>query len=146
MRNTAYKVFLDTNIIIDLLMERNFELDSINEIIKISEKGTIDIFISESVLTTTLYILRKEKKIDTLSALREICKTITVIPFSKDILYFPIEKYNDKEDGILYFLALSAKMNYFITRNVKDFTFLFPSLRVMNPTNFIKEIYLNDLP
>ena len=142
----AYKIFLDTNIIIDLLMERDFELGAINEIIGLSGNGLLDTYISESVITTTFYILRKEKKIDTLSALRELCKTINVIPFSKDILYFQIEKYSDKEDGILYFLAAKAKMDYFITRNVKDFIFLFPSLPVMSPTNFLKEIYLNDLP
>lgn len=142
----GYKIFLDTNIIIDLLMERNFELDAINEIINLSGNGLLDIYISESVITTTFYILRKEKRIDTLSAFRELCKTMNVIPFTKDILYFSVEKYSDKEDGILYFLASKAKMDYFITRNVKDFTFLFPSLPVMSPTNFLKEIYLNDLP
>ncbi len=142
----AYKIFLDTNIIIDLLAERNFELDSIHEILKLSEKGITDLYISESIITTIFYLLRKEKKINTLSALRELCKTINVIIFSKDILYFPIENYIDKEDGLLYFLAAKAKMDYFITRNVKDFIFLFPSLPVMSPTNFLKEIYLNDLP
>lgn len=29
--------------------------------------------------------------------------------------------------------------------NVKGFSFQFPSLPVISPTNFIKEIYLNDL-
>lgn len=142
----AYKIFLDNNIIIDLLAERNYELDSINEIIKLSEKGITDLYISESIITTSFYLLRKEKKINTLSALRELCKTVNVISFSKDILYFPIENYIDKEDGILYFLAVKAKMDYFITRNIKDFIFLFPSLPVMSPTNFLNEIYLNDLP
>lgn len=141
----AYKIFLDTNIIVDLFMERNFELDAISEIIKLSENSLIDTYISESIITTTFYILRKEKKIDALSAFRELCKTINVVPFSKDILYFPVEKYSDKEDGILYFLASKAKMDYFITRNVKDFIFLFPSLPVMSPTNFLKEIYFNDI-
>ena len=142
----AYKIFLDTNIIIDILMERKFELDAINEIIKLSEKKIIDLYLSESVITTTFYILRKEKRINPLSALREICKTANILPFSKDILYHSIEKYQDKEDGLLYFLANKNKMDYFITRNVKDFTYVFPTLPVLNPTNFIKEIYLNDLP
>ncbi len=146
VRSMAYKIFLDTNLLLDLLMERNIELDAIHEIIKLSEKGTMDVYISESVITNIFYILRKEKKIDTLSAIREICKTVNVVPFSKDVLYYPIEKYKDTEDGILYFLASKAKMNYFITRNVKDFTFLLPSLPVMSPTNFLKEIYFNDLP
>ena len=127
-------------------MERKYELDSINEIFKLAEQGIIDLYISESVITTIFYILRKEKRIDTLSAFREICKIVNVTPFAKDVLYYPVEKYKDAEDGILYFLASKAKMNYFITRNVKDFTFLFPSLPVMSPTNFLKEIYFNDIP
>lgn len=145
-KNMAYKIFLDTNIIIDLILERNYELDAIYEIFNLAESEKIELFISESVITTTFYVLRKEKRIDTLLAFREMFKTINVVPFSKDILYYPLEKYKDTEDGILYFLAAKAKINFFITRNVKDFNYLFPSLPVMTPTNFFKEIYFNDLP
>lgn len=140
----AYKLFLDTNIIIDYVQERKHELDAINEIMYLAELDKIELFISESSVTNSFYVLQKQK-IDALPVLREICKTINFIPFSKDILYYPIEKYKDAEDSLLYFLAAKAKMNYFITRNVKDFTYLFPSLPVMSPTNFLKEIYLNDL-
>jgi len=142
----AYKIFLDTNIIVDFLLERPYELDAINELFSLAEKGLIDLNIAESVITTTFYILRNEKRIETLSVFREMCKIVDTIIFSKEILYYPLEEYKDKEDGVLYFSAFKAKMNYFITRNVKDFTFLFPSLPVMSPTNFLKEIYFNDLP
>jgi predicted nucleic acid-binding protein len=141
----AYKIFLDANIIIDLLMERKQELDAINEIFNLAEKEIISLYISESIIVNAFYILRKEKRIDSLSVFREMCRTVNILPFTKDTLYQPIEKYHDKEDGLLYFLALKAKMNYFITRNVKDFTFLFPSLPVLSPTNFLKEIYFNDI-
>jgi predicted nucleic acid-binding protein len=141
----VYKLFLDTNIIIGYVQERKNELDAIMEIIRLAELGKVELFISESVITTSFYILQKEK-IDALPVLREICKLVNVIPFSKDILYYSLEKYKDVEDGLLYFLAAKAKMDFFITRNVKDFIFLFPSLPVMSPTNFLKEIYLNDLP
>ncbi len=57
----VYKIFLDTNIMVDLLMERPFELDAIHEIFKLSEKEIIDLYISESVITAIFYILRKEK-------------------------------------------------------------------------------------
>ena len=126
-------------------MERNYELDAINEIFILAGKEKVSLYISESIIATTFYILRKEKRIDPLAAFREMCKTMNVIPFSKDILYYSLEKYQDKEDGLLYMLAHKAKMNYFITRNVKDFSFQFPSLPVIRPTNFIKEIYLNDI-
>jgi predicted nucleic acid-binding protein len=139
------KLFLDTNIIIDYVQERNYELDAVKEIMHLAELEKLELFISESVITTSFYFLQKQK-IDALSVLREICKIVNIIPYSKDILYYPVEKYKDIEDGLLYFLAAKARMNYFITRNVKDFVFLFPSLPVMSPTNFLKEIYLNDLP
>ena len=141
----AYKLFLDTNIIIDYVQERVNELDSIKEIMYLAEIGKIELFISESIITTSFYILQKEK-IEALPVLREICKIVHTLPFSKDILYYPIEKFKDIEDGLLYFLAVKNKMDYFITRNVKDFSFLFPSLPVISPTNFLKEIYLNDIP
>ena len=140
----GFKIFLDTNILIDILAERNFELASIYKIIGLSEREFVDIFLSESVITNVFYVLRKEKRIQTLPALREICKTANLIPFSKDILYYPLEKFKDIEDGILYFMAAKAKMDYFITRNIKDFTFLFPSLPVVTPSDFIKRIS-NDL-
>ena len=139
-----YKLFLDTNIIIYFVQERPNELDAIKEIIHLAELGKLQLFFSETVITTGFYVLQKEK-IEALPVFRELCKIINVVPFSKEIIYFPVEKFKDIEDGLLYFLALQTKMNYFITRNVKDFTFLFPSLPVMSPTNFIKEIYLNDL-
>lgn len=139
------KIFLDINIIVDYVEERINELDAIKEIMHLAELGKIELFISESIIATSIYLLQKQH-IDALSVLREICKTVNLVPFSKDVLYYPLEKYKDKEDGLLYFLALKAKMDYFITRNVKDFTFLFPSLPVMSPTNFLKEIYFDDLP
>jgi predicted nucleic acid-binding protein len=140
----ANKIFLDTNILIDFIQERNNELDAIIEIFKLGEIGEIDLYISESIITTALYVLRKEE-IDVISIFKDLSTIVNIIPFSKDILFYPLEKYKDIEDGILYFLAYKAKMNYFITRNVKDFIFLFPSLPVMTPTNFLKEIYFNDL-
>jgi len=94
-------------------------------------------------------LLIEEKITDLLAIFREMCKTINIIPFSKDILYYCLEKdqaKQAKEDEPLYFLAHKAKMNYFITGNVKDCTFPFSSLPVMGPGNFIKEIYLNDIP
>jgi predicted nucleic acid-binding protein len=145
MKNMASKLFLDINIIIDYVQERDYELNAIKEIMHLAELRKLELFISESVIATSFYFLQKQK-IDALSVLREICKIVNVIPFSKDILYYPVEKYKDIEDGLLYFLAAKAKMDYFITRNVKDFVFLFPSLPVMSPTNFLKEIYLNDIP
>jgi len=144
MKSMAHKLFLDTNIIIDYIQERQFEFQAIKEIMYLGEIKKIELYISESVITTSFYHLQKQK-IDALAVLRELCKTVNTIHFSKDTLYDPLEKYKDIEDGLLYFSAVKKGMNFFVTRNVKDFVFLSPSLPVLSPTNFIKEIYLNDI-
>ena len=55
------KLFLDTNIIIDYVQERKNELDAINEIMYLAELEEIELFISESIIITTLYVIAKAK-------------------------------------------------------------------------------------
>ncbi len=138
------KIFLDTNVILDYTLERKGELEAIENIFSLAEKEKVELFISESVITTSFYFLQKNK-LDALAIIRELSPIVNVIPFKKDILFFSLEKFKDTEDGLLYFIASSGKMNYFITRNVKDFVFTFPSLPVLTPARFLKEIYHDDL-
>ena len=136
----ANKIFLDTNIIIDFIIKREFELKSTEQIFNSIHKYELEAYISESVISTTIYLLRQEK-IDTLEVLRDLCKFIHVAPFNRNILYMSIEKFSDTEDGLLYFLASHNRMNYFITRNKKDFVYTIPSLPVLTPDEFITTIF-----
>ena len=73
MKSMGYKLFLNTNIIIDYVLGRKHELDAIKEIIYLAESEKIGLFISESTITTSFYVLQKQK-IEALPVLREICK------------------------------------------------------------------------
>jgi predicted nucleic acid-binding protein len=141
----ANKLFLDVNIILDFTLERKGELAEIENLFELAEKEKIELFVSESVIATTLYFLQRNKS-DALAIVRELSSVVNFIPFKKDVLFFSLEKYKDIEDGLLYFMAAKANMNYFITRNVKDFVFTLPSLPVTTPSKFLREIHFNDLP
>lgn len=141
----ANKLFLDTNILIDYTLERTGELDEIEEIFNLAEEGKIQLFISESVLATTIYFLEKNKS-KTLIIIREVSKVLNYLTFKKDILSYSLEQFNDVEDGLLYFIALKAEIHFFITRNTKDFQHTSPSMPVLTPSQYLKEIYFNDLP
>lgn len=134
----ANKIFLDINIILDYTLEREGELQEIESLFELAEEEKIELYISESVVATILYFLQKSK-LDALSILRELSAVVNFIPFKKDVLFYPLEQYKDVEDGLLYFLAAKANMNYFITRNTKDFPFTLPSLPVVTPSKFLKE-------
>lgn len=136
----ANKIFLDTNIVVDFIIKREFELQSTERIFDAVYNNDLEAYISESVISTSVYQLRQHK-MNTLEIFRELCKYLQVVPFNKNTLYMPVEKFKDTEDGLFYFLANHHKLNYFITRNKKDFIYQVPSLPVLTPNEFIKVIF-----
>lgn len=134
----ANKLFLDVNIILDYTLERPGELKEIESLFELAEEEKVELYISESVIATVMYFLQKSK-LDALAIVRELSSVVHFIPFKKDVLYSSLEAYKDLEDGLLYFLAAKANMNYFLTRNTKDYVFTLPSLPVITPSKFLKE-------
>lgn len=133
----ANKLFLDVNIILDYTLERQGELEEIEKLFELAEEEKLELNISESVVATVMYFLQKNK-LDALAIVRELSAVVNFIPFRKDVLFYSLEKYKDVEDALLYFLAAKANMDYFITRNTKDFPFTLPSLPVITPSKFLK--------
>jgi len=84
------KLFLDTNIVLDFILSREGELNEIEQIFNSAKKGSLECFVSESVLTTCIYVLEKDKR-DTLQILRTICSVLKVLPYVSSVLYSSIE-------------------------------------------------------
>ncbi len=134
------KIFLDTNVILDFLMVREGELIEIEQILNLTSRGLLDSFISESVICNSIYILEKEKK-DTLKMLRSLCTILKIIPFHINVLHASVELFGDLEDGILFFLAREHQIDFFITRNIRDFKNAPSSLPVLTPKQFINQLH-----
>ena len=131
------KVFLDTNILLDFLLQRTGELEEIKLIFNPPSGKILDLFVSESVLITAVYFLQKQN-IDALSVTRLLVQNLSILPFKKEIFNSPVETFQDTEDGLLYFLAFDAKMDFFITRNTNDFKNHLKELPVFSPKQFIQ--------
>ena len=52
------KVFADTNIIIDFLEQRPYDLELVNKLFYLAESRDLDLCVSESVITNAIYISR----------------------------------------------------------------------------------------
>ena len=118
------KLFLDTNIIIDIILDRQpFSKYSI-EILKKAENNELELYISSHTIATTHYILKKilqEKTVrDILSNLIEI---IHIIPIDRDIIKKGLKsKHKDFEDALQIISAYTiTDMEGIVTRNIKDF-------------------------
>ena len=118
------KVFLDTNIIVDLIADRKpFSKYSI-EIFKKAEEKKIKLFTSSHSIATTHYLLKKylEEKI-LRDVLYNLLDYVTVIAVDTDVLKKGLRsKHRDFEDSIQILCASTIeKIDCIVTRNTKDF-------------------------
>ena len=118
------KVFLDTNIIVDLIADRKpFSKYSI-EIFKKAEEKKIKLFTSSHSIATTHYLLKKylEEKI-LRDVLYNLLDYMTVIAVDTDVLKKGLRsKHKDFEDSIQILCASTIeKIDCIVTRNTKDF-------------------------
>jgi predicted nucleic acid-binding protein len=117
-------VFVDTNILIDLLADRPPFSRFAIELFDLAEKKKVNLFTSSHSYATTHYLLKKYMGE---TALREVLISlldfITIIPVDFAIIKKSLfSKHKDFENAIQIFAANSiADLNYIVTRNLKDF-------------------------
>ena len=117
------RLFLDTNVILDLLGERDPFYDSIAKLATLADKELLTIVVSPISFATLNYFLSKfesahiaQEKLRKFKIICEICKLDEHI----------IEKglnssFTDFEDALQYFSAVDSGCDIIITRNGKDF-------------------------
>ena len=118
------KVFLDTNILIDLLADRQPFSKFAIEIFDLAEKKKIKLYTSSHSLATTHYLLKKymgEKDLRTL--LYSLLDYLDIMSIDLTIIKKSLlSRHKDFEDAIQIFAANSIdNLDFIVTRNVKDF-------------------------
>ena len=116
-------VFIDTNILIDLLANREPFHKYALQLFSKAEKKQIKIYCSSHTIATSYYILKKYSEEKPLRELiNGLFNFVTVLPVDLDILKKSLQsKYKDFEDAIQINCALSIKIDCIITRNIKAF-------------------------
>ncbi|MEQ6122046.1 PIN domain-containing protein [Reichenbachiella sp. MALMAid0571] len=117
------RIFIDTNVMLDLLGERNPFYEPIAKIATLAEKKTLTLVVSPISFATVNYFISKfesskiaKEKLQKFKILSEIC------PLDQ----YTIEKglnssFNDFEDALQYFSAVDSDCKIIITRNGRDF-------------------------
>ena len=135
----AFKIFLDTNILADHLLDRNPDSSMIIQLI---EADRIAGFASSASFFTLAYIVEKKLKLRAQPILQELNRVISVIPTDQSILdQAYLSGFKDLEDAFQYFTALNeSNIDYFISNNVKDFKKVLPKLPVLSAGAFINDM------
>jgi predicted nucleic acid-binding protein len=112
------KLFLDTNILLDMFLERdNGESKNIFTI------SSINLYINDITILNVYYILskysNKENALEAVKILRKRCHLVLV---NETIIDLAIESdFSDFEDAVQFFCAKSIIADYILTQNKKDF-------------------------
>jgi len=117
-------IFMDTNVIIDFLANRQpFLLDSA-KLFNYAATGKIKIFISAVSYNNIYYILRRSlTNVITINLLEELTDITEITDVSRDIIRQSLKTdFKDYEDAIQYHCALSVPdVSFIVARNTKDF-------------------------
>jgi predicted nucleic acid-binding protein len=116
-------VFLDSDVILDLLCKREPFYTFAAEIFTLGDLGKINLVTTSLVYANVFYILRKvlgiEKGKELLRKLRII---VGVIPVNEKTVDLALNSsFSDFEDGLQYFTARENNIQILITRNIKDY-------------------------
>lgn len=116
-------MLLDTNIVLDLLMDRLPYSDAAVELFSKVEDGTIIGYLCGTTITTVYYLAAKT--IGAPKAHDEIRKLLTlfeVAPVSRQVLESALGlDFNDFEDAVIHEAACHVGADAIVTRNQKDF-------------------------
>ena len=116
-------IFLDTNVVLDLLGEREGFYESAAAIASLADKGEIELVVSALSFPTVFYVL---SKFESNKKVREKLQKFKVISKTSDLTDKIVEKglssnFEDFEDALQYHCAIETNCNILITRNIKDF-------------------------
>ncbi len=117
------KLFLDTNIVIDVIAAREpFVADS-RAIFNLCESGKAEGMISALTLCTVSYVLRKFVTPGTMrKQLRAFRNVLTPVDLSVSLLDKAISSsISDFEDAVQFYTAVYSGADYIITRNARHF-------------------------
>ena len=132
------RIFIDTNVMLDLLGERKPFYVSIAKIATMGEKGELALVVSPISFATVNYFLSKyESSIIAREKLRKFKIISEICSLDEQTIEKGLNSsFKDFEDALQYFSATESNCELILSRNGKDFKKSL--LPVMTPDEFLK--------
>lgn len=133
------KILLDTNIILDIALERRDFFEKSKELMLTLNKLNIPSYVTATTVTDIYYILKKSKGHQlTISFLKNLFDFINIAGVDKEVVIRAlISELTDFEDAVQTECASQNDINIIITRNTADFKK--SKLVIVTPSEFINQ-------
>ncbi len=133
------KLFLDTNVLIDHLAERQPFCEAAKRLFQMAETGELLMCVSSLSICNIAYIVRKLRPdTDVLKTLQNLSTLAILTTISANTISLALSaEFKDFEDAVQHFSAVEeGGITHFITRNPKDFEKSL--LPVFSPDEYLK--------
>jgi len=116
-------VFVDTDIVLDLLARREPFYAAAARLFSLAETGGCKLSVSSLTFANLFYILRKQVSgRHAQDVLRDFKQLVTVLPVDDAVVEQALHAgFTDFEDAIQYFSALKGGCTALLTRNVRHY-------------------------
>lgn len=133
------RVLIDTNVLVDFLLKREPYYSCAKEVLMVCTHENIEGFVAMHTVSNLWYILRNESDENRRKCLRIICTALVVCFTNHNEVYSAIKNksMSDFEDCLQDSCAYVNKLDYIITRNIKDFTN--SRVKAILPEEFVRE-------
>ena len=132
------KVFVDTDIVLDLLSNREPFYSHSAQLFSEADKGKIRIHVSSLTFSNLNYILSRQYSVD--QARKKLLKfktLVTVLSVTDKVVELALSSdFKDFEDVLQYFTAIENNLKTLLTRNLKDYKTA--DITVMTAEQFLK--------
>jgi predicted nucleic acid-binding protein len=117
------RILIDTNIVLDLLLEREPFFEEAIALFELVETSVVEGFIAATTITNIFYILRKAQgKEPALQAISRIASGLEICAVDRTtILQALTSNLKDFEDGVQFACAVLNQMDAIVTRDLSDF-------------------------
>ena len=133
-------VFLDSNIILDILLKNADFYEESKKVLELSDSKTIDFYVSAASITDIFYILNKRlnNKEETKRHLQDLLEIVSVTGIDEACIKNALNSsWKDFEDAVQHESSIQIGADYLVTRNTDDFKS--SMVRIISPSEFLKE-------
>jgi predicted nucleic acid-binding protein len=132
------KIFVDTDIILDLLAERKPFYDHAASLFSLADAGAVELYISALTIPNLHYIMSGTlPSAEASRRLMQFKTLVNVLPLTDKIIDLALSSdFRDVEDAFQYFTAIEHHIPVLITRNLRDYKTA--TIAVMTAEQFLK--------
>lgn len=134
------KIWIDTNIILDVLCNRKGFVENSSRIWKMCETNRVEGYISALSVPNIVYILRKELDPEkTMEIIQKLTLIFDVVDLkASDLKNAAVMLTSDYEDAIQMCQAARIHAEHIVTRNIRDFKE--SSIQALTPAELLSKI------